>query len=121
MNYVVAVSYKGPQTMTKEDGKVIPFNNVNISYITDNVPAKYQDGDLKIWCSEVKLSVDKVSFIGVEDLHELTGKFIEFGVTISGGAPIISTCFVVPAPKNVDILTDFAKSLSYLTANGGSK
>lgn len=121
MNYVVAVSYKGPQTMTRDDGKVIPYHNVNISYITDNVPDRYKDGTLKLWCSEVKLSVDKVSFIGVEDLHELTGKFIEFGVTITGGVPVISTCFVVPAPKQLDILTDFAKSLSHLTANGGSK
>ena len=121
MNYVVAVSHKGPQTMTKDDGKVIAFNNAYISYITDDVPARYQDGELKLWCSELKLSCDKVEFIGVDDLHDLAGKFIQFGVTISGGAPVISSVFVVPAPKDLGSIEIFAESLLNSTAKGGIK
>lgn len=122
MNFVVAVSHKGPQTMTKDDGKVINFNNVYLSYVTDSVPDRLQDGQLKLWGSEVKLGFDKVDFIGVDSPKELAGKFVEFGVAISGGVPVINKVFVVPAPtKNTEAIEAFAESLLLCTSKGGSK
>lgn len=122
MNFVVAVSHKGPQTMKRDDGKEIAFNNVYLSYITDDVPARYQDGELKLWGSELKLGFEKVDFIGVDSPKDLAGKFVEFGVAISGGVPVINKVFVVPAPtKNTEAIEAFAESLLLCTSKRGSK
>lgn len=99
MNFVVAVSHMGPQTSTLDNGKEISYNMVRISYITDNVPKYYQDGQLYIWGTEYKFSADRVRLIGVDSPHDLVGKFVEFSSTFVGGRSDLAAVIVVPCPR----------------------
>lgn len=99
MNFVVAVSDKGLQTFPRDDGKVIEFKKVYISYITDLVPDRYQDGQIHIWATEYFFNPDKVRLIGADSPHDLVGKFIEFSSTFVGGRNDLAAVIVVPCPR----------------------
>lgn len=79
MNKAVGIYAPGLQTFKDNDGKTVEYDNVFLSYVTDEIPENLIGAYNGVRAQEEKFTRSSVKLIGLNDWSEIVGHEFEFG------------------------------------------